>query len=166
MSIDAKENEVLSWAVKLCDFKEAAESAYQSGNLARGNQLKGEADAARTKLRSLGYSFVADALSADGATAAQARKYVQALRNHLYQYSPGSTPPLTLQAALAGSSTTTPGDLLGGIGDLVGNAGAISQGARAEATGWVDILKAAVIAALPFAALYYGSKIFRIKLGR
>lgn len=164
MGIDAKETEVLSWAVKIADAKERAEAANLAGNTVGAAQWNAEADAARQKLTSLGYGWVAQALSANGPNAAQARVYIQSLRVHLNNYDPGGTPPLTLQAGLASMADSSWSSRLSGLfSGFTGGLGSISSGARAEATAWLPVVQAGVKILLPVLALYALWKTFRVR---
>lgn len=164
--IDARETEVLSWAVKVADAKTRAEAAKAAGNEEAFRQYAADADASRQKLRSLGYPWIADVLSGDGATANQARLYLQSLRQHLDRYDPSNTPPLTMQAALAMSPST------GGLPDLLGGLGSgaqqLSAGARQETVNWLAVVQLGIKITLPVIIIWGFVKSIRLKanLGR
>lgn len=167
--IDQRENEVLSWAIAIADDKTRAEAAKAAGNTAAFNQYNAAADASRQKLSSLGYPWVAQALSANGSTATQARLYVQALREHLYRYDPGSTPALSLSAALANPvSESSWGSNLSSaftatVSGLTSGMGSISSGARTEANNWLPTVQTFIKVLLPVIAIWGFVKVFRIK---
>lgn len=165
--IDARETEVLSWAVKIADAKGRAEAAKAAGNEAAFRTYAAEADAAREKLRSLGYPWVAQTLSGDGATAEQARVYIQSLRVHLDRYDPSNTPALTMQAALGMTPSTG-----GGVGDWLGGLGSgaagLSAGARQETVNWLAVVQLGIKITLPVIIIWGFVKSIRLKanLGR
>lgn len=165
--IDQRESEVLSWALAIVDNKKRAEQALAAKNPGLADNHRAAAEAARQKLSSLGYPWVASAISADGATAEQARLYVGSLRRHLDKYDGGNTPALSLTDALGsgGGGGFSLGNFdLGGLFGTVGTGlDGFSQGARLEADSWLDVVKRGVGILLPVIIILGFVKAFRVK---